>query len=373
MPDRTQEEGRTPYTEHNFNYTPSVRIDDRYRTDIDWQRKLLWAIREGDPTFDIEARSGVKPPAAPIIQLTTGTAQRTPYGSNKPWQLSGEVTNFVPTAVYSAVTLTMGDRGDAEVTLNPDGTFTFETTGAPFANNLLEDIPVAATVTATIGKHTVASEPAQTTVPFEFYVDRPILSSGNPTPSEIEIGTNQDVTVIFEVFNNGPQKFESGRIDVIHEDDSKTSAPITEMTPDKSVVLANSMFAPGQNIIALWARSQYNGELSNFSAKNLETKVVGLERPPAPDVTVDSPAAIEEGDPSVEIEGQVAPVAGTSLKTAVIKLAGQSYECTKSGATNFKATVPTAALSVGDHAFTAEATLQGDLESRWVPQRAISR
>lgn len=80
-------------------------------------------------------------------------------------------------------------------------------------------------------------------------------------------------------------------------------------------------------------------------------------------MTVDSPAAIEEGDPSVEIEGQVAPVAGTSLKTAVIKLAGQSYECTKSGATNFKATVPTAALSVGDHAFTAEATLQGDLES----------
>jgi hypothetical protein len=71
MSTRTQEEGRSYYTEHDFNYVPSEFADGSdIRENIEWQRKLLWATRIGVVTFD---RSGLGPivrPDSPILELT---------------------------------------------------------------------------------------------------------------------------------------------------------------------------------------------------------------------------------------------------------------------------------------------------------------
>lgn len=52
MPNRTQQEGRTPYTEHDFVFDPRWNVDLMERMNNVWLRMLLWETRRFDPTFD---------------------------------------------------------------------------------------------------------------------------------------------------------------------------------------------------------------------------------------------------------------------------------------------------------------------------------
>lgn len=56
--ERTQQDGRTFYTEHDFAFTPSAfSAGDMYRENIEWLKHLTYALRVGDVTYDANANA----------------------------------------------------------------------------------------------------------------------------------------------------------------------------------------------------------------------------------------------------------------------------------------------------------------------------
>lgn len=69
MPENTQAQGRSYYTERNYAFTPSARAAGNVAAEnLEWERGLLRATRVGDVTFDEVAKAEAitdpsKPPA----------------------------------------------------------------------------------------------------------------------------------------------------------------------------------------------------------------------------------------------------------------------------------------------------------------------
>lgn len=67
MSERTQEQGRSYYTEHDYAFTPSAAAaGNMYRENIEWERGLLTATRVGDPTMDPVAKAAILHPTPPV-------------------------------------------------------------------------------------------------------------------------------------------------------------------------------------------------------------------------------------------------------------------------------------------------------------------
>lgn len=359
MSENTQLDGRTPFTERDFAFTPSAFADDEHRTDLEWQTKLLWVIREGDPTFDVEARMPQPDLPAPIITLLSGPTQRVAYGGAYAWTVNGSVTNYDEKVTYAPVQLTIIDGGDVTADVDADGNFSYQAV-SPYKDNLLVKPQLTAVVEATLGKKTAVSNEAAVAVDLDFYVSQPVLSGGSAAPDTVETGVaDEKVTVTFSMFNNGPGKYQDAYLEITAPDGTKKNLSITEVPENYTIEVANSEFVQGENKIALYARSQYNGEMSNYSAKVINS-VTGKTRPAAPTVTVQPNDDVTTDDATFTVNGTVGAVVGTTMTSASMKLGTETLPLTKASATSFTGTFPVSKLKMGANAFTVTASLTGD-------------
>lgn len=145
MSNRTQEEGRSYYTEHTYDYTPSGNL---FRDANNWQRGLLWATRVCDPTYD---RICDLPPVAknPIIaiysyapNLQLNRQVLSDFGGSCNWEVYGDILNYNPETTYSQVVINDG-LDEVRVDIEADGTF-YYVAEPPMSDDLNGTITVRA-------------------------------------------------------------------------------------------------------------------------------------------------------------------------------------------------------------------------------------